>query len=306
MSLPISPFLRGTFFILAAMFLFDVMGAIVKFLGETYPPQQLAMFRNVFGLIPCILVLAWSPDWHKAGRPLVIRQWKLGLVRGGLIAVAQVFFFLALVNLELATASTLAFAGPLIITALSVVVLKDRVGLWRWSAVGVGFVGIVMIMRPGSDVFTPYALLPVGAAFCYASSSIIAKLFDKDVPSATIYLYTVVGALVLSTVAVLVTGGYRVIGSAQDWLWLIAMGVVGGLAVMSLITAYRSTDASNIAPFEYFGIPFSFTIGWVVFGEAPFDRLFPGALLIAAAGLLIIWRQRVNNRKITGPAPVEE
>lgn len=306
MPVTVSPFIRGTFFILLAMFLFDVMGAIVKYMGGDYPAQQLAMFRNVFGLVPSILILLWSSDWHRAGRPIIIRQWKLGLVRGGFIAVAQYCFYQALINLEFATASTLAFAGPLFVTALSVVVLKDTVGLWRWAAVGIGFAGIVMIMQPGSDVFTLYAVLPVVAAFCYASTSIIVKLFDHDVPTPTINLYTAVAALFWSIIVVVATDGYRIVGSSEDWLWLFAMGGVGGIAVLCLITAYRTTQASNLAPFEYFGIPFSFVIGWFVFGEAPIERLFPGALLIAAGGLLIVWRQRKNNREDIGAARVGE
>jgi len=305
MAIRISPFLRGAFFILLAMFLFDVMGAIVKYMGSGYPAQQLAMFRNVFGLAPSILVLMWSADWHAAGRPLIIRQWKLGLVRGAFIAAAQYSFYQSLINLEFATASTLAFAGPMFVTALSVLVLKDRVGMWRWGAVVIGFAGIVMIMRPGSDIFTIYAILPVGAAFCYASTSVIIKLFDSDVPSATINLYTSVSALFWSVVVVVGTDGYRVVDTAEDWMWLLAMGGVGGVAVLCLITAYRASQASNLAPFEYFGIPFSYAVGWFVFGEAPFERLFPGALLIAAGGLLIVWRQRVHSQKVVSPAPID-
>lgn len=306
MPIPVSPFIRGVFFILLAMFLFDVMGAIVKHMGSDYPAQQLSMFRNVFGLVPSILILFWSAEWHKAGRPLKIRQWKLGLVRGGFVAFAQFCFYLALINLEFATASTLAFCGPMFITALSVVVLKDHVGLWRWSAVVIGFVGIVMIMQPGSDVFSYYALLPLGAGFGFACTSIIVKMFDSDVPTPTINLYSAFGALIWSTLAVIATGGYHVVDTAEDWLWLFAMGGVGGLAVLSLITAYRATEAANLAPFEYFGIPFSFAIGWYAFGEAPIDRLFPGALLIAAGGLLIVWRQRKNSQEITHPGKVGE
>jgi len=304
MAVPISSFVRGAFFILLAMFLFDLMGAIVKYMGSDYPAQQLAMFRNVFGLVPSVLILLWSSEWHKAGRPLIIRQWKLGLLRGAFIALAQYSFYQALINLEFATASTLAFAGPMFVTALSVLVLKEKVGLWRWMAVGIGFAGIVMIMQPGSDVFTLYAILPVGAAFCYASTSIIVKLFDDDVPTPTINLYTALAALFWSVIVVVATDGYRVVETGEDWLLLIAMGGVGGVAVMCLITAYRATQAANLAPFEYFGIPFSFVLGWFVFGEAPVDRLFPGALLIAGGGLLIVWRQRKNNQKIISPAPV--
>lgn len=292
----ISPFLRGVLLILAAMFLFDVMAAIIKHLGAGYPAQLLSMFRNIFGLLPSLLVLFLSRDWHRAGRPLRMRQWRLGLARGLLVALAQLCLYTSLMHLELATASTLAFAGPLFITALSVPILKQPVGTWRWAAVGIGFAGIVMIMQPGSDLFTPYALLPLGAAFGYATSSILVKKVDEEIPSATINLYASVGALAGSVILVAGTGAYRPIAGAEDWLWLIAMGAVGGFAVLALITAYRATAPSNLAPFEYFGIPFSYVIGWHVFGEAPFDRLVPGAFLIVAGGLLIFWRQRYREK----------
>ncbi len=293
----IDPFVRAVVIIMVAMFLFDVMGAIIKYMGASYPPQQLSAFRNLFGLIPSIIVLFLASDWHAAGRPLIIRQWKIGLMRGGFVALAQFCFYLSLVHLEFATASTLAFAGPLFVTTLSVPILKNHVGIWRWMAVGIGFVGIVLIMRPGTEIFTLYALLPIGAAFGYGCGSVSVRLIDTEVPSATINLYSTVGALAGSVALLFLTTGYVAIASLHDWLWLIAMGAVGGCAVLCMITAYRLTQPSNIAPFEYFGIPFSFLLGWYFFGETPFGTLFPGALFIVAGGLLIVWRERRGARQ---------
>ncbi len=286
------PFATASTVILFAILMFSAMGAIIKYLGTGYSPQQLSALRNAFGLIPSMLVLLFSTGWHAAGRPLIIRQWKLGLLRGGFVAVAQLCFYYALIHIEFATASTLAFAGPLFITALSVPVLKETVGTWRWFAVAVGFFGIVWIMRPGSEVFTPYALLPIAAAFCYACSSITVRLMDEGVPSATLNIYSTGGALLGSLVLLFTTSSFTPIASAHDWFWIITMGICGGIAVLALITAYRLTSPSNLAPFEYFGIPFSFVIGWFAFTEAPFERLFPGALLIVVGGLMIVWRER--------------
>jgi drug/metabolite transporter (DMT)-like permease len=105
-------------------------------------------------------------------------------------------------------------------------------------------------------------------------------------------LYASVGALVGSGLILLVIGGYTSVESTTDWLWLISMGMVGGFAVLFLVHAYRLTQPGNLSPFEYFGIPFSFAIGFLIFGEAPFDKLFPGVILIVAGGLLIVWRER--------------
>lgn len=287
-------FVYATALILVAVLMFSVMGAIIKYMGNDYAPQQLSTLRNIFGLFPSIFVLMLSRDWHAAGRPIVIRQWRLALLRGGFVAVAQVCFYWALIHIEFATASTLVYASPLFITALSVPVLRESVGPWRWLAVGTGFAGILIIMQPGSSVFTPYALLPIAAAFCYACSSITIRLMDGQVPSATLNIYASCGALLGSTAILLTTGEIKPVASAHDWFWLIAMGLVGGFAVLALVTAYRLTAPSNLAPFEYFGIPFSFLIGWLAFSEAPVERLFPGALLVVAGGLVIVWRERLR------------
>ncbi len=210
------PFVTAVAIILAAITLFDVMSAIIKHLSQTYPTPQLSMFRNLFGLIPTLLILFWSQSWIKAGRPVVIRQWKLALARGGLGVFAQISFYLALFRLEFATATTIAFAGPLFITALSIPLLGHRVGFWRWLAVLIGFIGVIMVMRPTAESFTWYVFLPLIAAFGYASISVTARLFDEAVPTAVLNIYYNVGALTGSVVLVIATGSYIQIGSNRD------------------------------------------------------------------------------------------
>ena len=287
-----SPLFSAIAIILLAIFLFDVMGAIIKHLGARYPAQQLSMLRNVFGLIPSALVLFYSRDWRESGRPVRLVQWKLAIARGGFVTIAQFCFYLSLIHLEFATASTIAFSGALFVTLLSIPILGHRVGIWRWSAVGTGFVGIVLVMRPDAGSFNVYALLPVCAALGYAASSVTAQLFDKSVSTALINLYALAGALTGAVGRVVFTGGYVEVATYQDWLWLLAMGVAGGSAVFCLVTAYRLTAPSNLAPFEYFSIPFACFLGWMFFDESPFHRLIPGVFLIVGGGLLIVWRQR--------------
>ena len=287
-----SHFVRAVVYVLLAIFLFDLQGVIIKILGQRYPVQELASFRNVFGLVPSLLVLWLSRDWHARGRKLRIRQWRLGLMRGLSIAAAQFCFYLAITRMELATATTLAFIGPVLITLLSIPILNNRVGAWRWFAVIVGFVGVLLIMRPGSEVFSFYSLLPLGAALGYSLSTVVVKLVDAEVPTPLINMYASVGALGGSLTLMIGTGGYVPVASLQDWLLLFSMGFVGGFAVLALISAYRLARPASLSPFEYFGIPFAFVLGWIFFDEAPFARLFPGVLLIVAGGLLIAWRER--------------
>ena len=287
---------------LMAILLYDVMGAIIKHLTQNYPAQQLSLFRNFFGLIPTLLFLAWTPNMIKAGKPrlkrIAIKQWKLALARGGMGAMAQLCFYLALLHLEIATATTIVFAGPLFITALSIPVLGQRVGLWRWLAVVIGFIGVVLIISPSAQNFSWVAVLPLCAAFGYAGIAVTSRLFDKTIPTAVINLYSNIGSLIGSAALVVFTSSFVQILPLQDWLWLVAMGIAGGTASFCLVSAYRMADPGSLSPFEYFGIPFSFFLGWYFFSETPFDRLIPGAFLIVGGGLVIIWREHfVKQRK---------
>lgn len=289
---------------LLAILLFDIQGVIIKLLGERYPVQQLAAFRNVFGLIPSIAVLWLSQEWHSRGRLLGIRQWRLGLLRGLFIAMAQFCFYLAITRMELATAATLTYIGPVMITLLSIPILKHEVGPWRWAAVIIGLIGVIMIMAPGTEIFTPYSLLPIGAALGYSLSTVCVRLFDDHNPTALINMYASAGALVGALAIVLASSGYHTVQSLQDWGLLLCMGLVGGCAVLALINAYRLAKPSSLSPFEYFGIPFAFILGWLFFDEAPFDKLLPGVFLIIAGGLLIAWREHRNRiRPAARPTP---
>ena len=159
---------------LLALLLFDGMGLIIKRLSESYGAAELSAFRNIIGLIPAAFVLWSSRDWHAKGRILRLRQWKLALLRGLILTFAQYFFYLSLGILSFATASTISYANALFVTALAVPLLGEKVGLIRWAAVLVGFAGVVTIVGPGRESFTLAALLPLGAALCYALTAVTA------------------------------------------------------------------------------------------------------------------------------------
>jgi len=284
------------FLSLVALTLFDAMGLVIKHLSATYSAAELSAWRNLFGIIPTVLALALSRKWHLAGRKLRIRQWRLALARGAFVAVAQLCFYFALGQMAFATATTITYANALFLTALAVPLLGERVGWIRWSAVLIGFVGVILVMQPGSETFTPAALLPLGAAAIYALVGVTARMMDDDVPSALVNLYSSLAALAGAVLIAFGFGGFTPIQTGADLGWIAAMGGFGGTAVLFLVISYRMTEQSNLAPFSYFGIPLAFGLGWLFFGETPWDALFPGAVLIAAGGLLIIWRERQRSR----------
>ncbi len=281
---------------LVALVLFDAMGLVIKHLSDSYSAAELSAWRNLFGIIPAVVALSMSRGWHQSGRRMRMRQWKLGLSRGAVVTLAQLCFYLSLGQMEFATASTITYANALFLTALSVPLLGERVGWMRWGAVSIGFVGVILVLRPGSDAFTPVALLPLGAAALYALVTVQARTVDDDVPTPLVNLYSSAAALVCSVLLALALGGFSPIRSLADFGWIVAMGGFGGTAVLLLVVSYRMTEPSNLAPFSYFGIPLAFVLGWVFFAEAPWDALFPGALLIAAGGLMILWRERRMQR----------
>ena len=277
--------------------LLGIMGAIIKHLGEFYSPTLLAVARNIFGFAPVLLILIITNKTTSIFSSAGKKNMLLLIIRGVSIAVAQFCFYLALMKLEFATASTLVFAGPLFLTALSVPILGARVGVWRWTAVIIGFLGILIIMDVGTNLFNIFALLPLGAAFGYALSSVLVKLFSSEVSTAQIQLYTQAITLFSATALLIIFSGYSPIFSINDYFLISLMGISGGCGVLCLITAYRMTEPSIIAPFEYFGIPLSIFLGWAFFAEFPISKLFPGVFFIVGAGALIIWREEKNSRK---------
>ena len=277
---------------LVALLLFDLMGLIIKRLSASYGAAELSAYRNIFGLLPSVIALWTSPAWRTGGRRLRIRQWRLVCFRGAAVTFAQLSFYLSLGRMEFATTTTIAYSTALFTTAWAVPLLAEKVGLVRWLAVLVGFVGVVMVMGPARDSFTWDALLPLAASVLYALTAVTAGMVDDDVPSPLLNLYSAAVAAVGAVILAIAAGGFSPIAATGDLGWIVAMGTFGGLAVLCLVIAYRMTEPSNLAPFSYFGIPLAFGLGWMFFDEAPVDDLFPGALLIVAGGLLIVWRER--------------
>ena len=285
------PLLRAILVLFLGIVLLDVMGILVKSLLKDYAAQELSAWRNLIGMIPSLIVLAATGELRLSRKSLIIRQWPLALLRGAFVALAQLAFYLSLSHLEYATVSALTYTMSLFAVALSVPVLKERVGKWRWLAVLSGFAGAMMIVRPGSDAFSVFAIFPLIAAFLYASSSVAVRLIDDDVSNALVYLYSAFASAVGAVLVAALTSGFSPIASTTDMLKILIMGTFGGTGVLCLLVAVRLVPPSTLAPFNYFGILSAFTMGYLFFGEAPIDKLFPGVVLIVAGGLVIIWRE---------------
>ena len=146
---------------LVSLVFFDLMGLIIKSLSTDYGAAELSAYRNIFGLVPSFIALWSSPAWHRSGRRLRVRQWGLICARGLIVTFAQLIFYLSLGLIAFAIATTISYSSGLFMTAFAVLLLGERVGLIRWVAVLIGFVGVVMVMGPGRETFTLASLLPL-------------------------------------------------------------------------------------------------------------------------------------------------
>ena len=281
---------------LLAILCVDMYMVVIKFLGDEYTVIQLAVFRNIAGVIPLFILILFTKEYLSVFKNLSNKFLVLSFFRGLGFLSMNIFIFISVINLEFATAMVLTFSSPFFIVILSIIFLKDKVGIYRWSAIFIGFFGVVLIMQPTSDIFNYYSIFPILTAIAWAFTVIILKFIPQGHSTAKIQLYTLIFNVTGAVILFLITTGHTEIKSTQDFLLMILTGILGGTAAILFIYAYRLISASKMASFEYFGIPSSFVLGWLFFNEAPWEQLFPGVFVIVFAGMIIIWRDKVKQK----------
>ena len=283
--------------ILGVLFI-DIYGIIVKFLGDTYSTNQMVLFRNLFAIIPLLALIFYTNENLKIFKNLTKKFIILCFIRGFCFLFMNVFYFIAINNMDFATASTLTFSATFFIVILSIFFLNDKVGIYRWSAVIIGFLGVAMIMKPTSDIFSYYSIYPLMVGFLYAVAIIILKFIPKYNSTAKIQFYSLIASIFGAVILLAITFDNKFIQSYKDLLMLVSIGILGCAAGILFIYSYRLIEASKLAVFEYLAIPSSFFLGWFFFNEAPIDQLFPGVLGIIFAGMIIIWRDKKKKRTL--------
>ncbi len=282
---------------LLAILCVDMYMVVIKFLGNEYTVIQLAVFRNIAGVIPLFILILFTKEYISVFKNLNNKFIVLSFFRGLAFLSMNIFVFISVINLEFATAMVLTFSSPFFIVILSIIFLKDKVGIYRWSAIFIGFFGVILIVQPGSDIFSFYSIFPILTAIAWALSVIILKFIPEGHSTAKIQLYTLIFNVIGGVALFLLTTGHAEIKSSQDFFLMTLTGILGGTAAILFIYSYRLISASKMASFEYFGIPSSFVLGWLFFNEAPWEQLFPGVFVIVFAGMIIIWRDKVKQKK---------
>lgn len=271
---------------------FTLMAATIKLASSTYPTGQLIFFRSAFALVPLIAWLAVSDTVVNAVRT---HNLKGHLLRSIIGATGMVLGFSALAYLPLTEAVAIGYAAPLIVVVLAALLLKETVRAYRWSAVGVGFVGVLIMLSPrlGAEGLAEDAgvgaLFAIGAAFCTAGATIqVRRLTATERTGAIVFYFTAVTTLIgLSTAAF----GW-IMPTPLDFAMLVGIGILGGIGQILLTESYRYADASLVAPFEYTTMIWATLLGWFVFGQWPEAAVIAGAALVTASGIFVIYRER--------------
>ncbi len=280
--------LRGIAYMVAAVAAFALMDAGLKVLSPHYPPLQVAALR---GMVTVPLALAWAAIDGGLGQ-LVRVRWGLHALRAVLGIAMLALFAWALRELPLADAYTIVFVAPLMITALAVPLLGERVDARRWAAIGVGFAGVLVVLRPGGGgALTLAGLAVFVAAAMYALSAIMVRVLGRtDTTQAMVFwlmLMVSVGA------GLMALPQWRAI-LPQHWIVLGGLAITGTLGQYCVTEAFRRGEASVIAPFEYTGLAWVLILDWVLWQTAPGSRMLVGAAIIIGSGLYLVRRERVH------------
>jgi drug/metabolite transporter (DMT)-like permease len=274
----------GIAYVLAAMTAMTLMDAAAKWLGAGYPITEVVFLRNLFAIPPIAAMV-----WYGGGLPSLRTRRLPGLALCAAFGLGASFsFFTGLRYMPLAEAISIAFAAPLFVTALSVPILKERVGPRRWAAVIVGFLGVLIITRPGGDVLRIEALLILAAALSYALFLLVTRHLARSESTSALIFYT--NGISLGVAALLLPFGWRT-PTGEDLIIFMAMGLVGGCGSYFIAVAYRNAPAAVLAPFDYSTLIVGTALGWLIWRELPDAFVWLGAAIVIACGLYIIHRE---------------
>ena len=270
---------------------FSTMDVMVKWSSE-YPIGQVMFFRGLFGMLPIFFLIPKDrfKDFYRTNRA------GLHLTRccSGLIALAAIF--IALRNLPLATVTSISFAAPIFTTLLSIFLLKEKVGAYRWAAVFVGFIGVLVITQPGYSNLNTFYLFPI--IFCIGMSY-VAITIRKLSSTEPVWLISFFFSLAITVLGILSIPFGWIIPSFNDFILLCSIGILGGTANLLLSQSYKLSEVSLVTPLKYLGLIFAITFGYFIWGEVPSIKTMMGALLVIISSVIIFRREINLNKQIT-------
>jgi drug/metabolite transporter (DMT)-like permease len=281
----------GIFYMIASVAVFSVINAVVKWEAARYPLNEVVFFRCLFSLLPCLALLAATGGFGR----LRTQRLKEHIGRGAMQFISMMSIFAAFGLMPLADAVSISFSSPLFLTLLSIPLLGERVGRHRWAAVLVGFLGVLVMIRAGGGfgggVASTGALLALLSALIGASVTIAVRRMTLTEASATLVTYQALVTTVLS--AALLPFAWTT-PAWQDVLAMAAIGLCSAVGQFWWTQAFRFAPAAVAAPFSYLAMIWALLLGYFVWGDVPTPLLLTGAMVVAASGLYILYRETVR------------
>lgn len=277
----------GIWLMIATSFVFAVQDGISQHLASQYNVIMVVMIRYWF--FAAFVVAISAKRTGGLARVVKTEQPLLQVLRGLLLAVEICVTVLAFTYLGLVESHAIFVCYPLLVAALSGPILGETVGWKRWSAIGVGFIGVLIIINPGGGVFSIYAVIPLAGALMFALYGLLTRYAARRDTAETSFFWTgTVGAVFMTGVGVWFWEPMQ----GDDWVWMGVLCLTGAFGHWLLIKCYEVAEASTVQPFAYLQMPIAVAIGMAVFGESLRTNVAVGAVLIVAAGLFTLWRER--------------
>jgi drug/metabolite transporter (DMT)-like permease len=269
--------------------MFSSVDVVVKHLGQSFHPLELAFFRYFIGTI--ILL----PVFVRLGTEgMKTEIFGLHFLRLGLAYIAQLCIFVAVIYMPLADATALSFSKPLFTTIVAVIILSELVERTRWIATGVGFIGVLVMIRPGSGTIDPVAFLAILSALTFACGNVLIRVLARTEPTARILFYYHSGGLVIGFLTVVWVWKTPV---GLEWLLLIIIGAVTTAGMTCYVRAFSVGEASAVGPSEYIRLIYAAIFGYFIFNETPDFWTITGAIIIVGAALFIARDEARSGKK---------
>ncbi|NQW00998.1 MAG: DMT family transporter [Rhodospirillales bacterium] len=290
---PVQSNLKGILWMLFYAVAISVMHTSIRFVSEGMHPFEIAFFRCVFALItvaPFFIRQGWAP--------LRTKRFPMLLTRGVINIYCMLAFFYAVSIVPLAEITALSFSAPIFAVVLAVFIFKEKVGLRRWSAIFVGFLGTVVILRPGFQEFSLGQFLVLSSAFAWAICIIIVKELGKTETSVTIATYM---SLVMAPLSLIAAVGVWVWPTPEQWFWLAFIGIIGGAGQMAMTESLRSAPTHVVSPIDFTRLIFIATLGFIFFDQVPDGFVWAGGTLIIGATVFITYREHQLGKALKTP-----
>ncbi len=284
-------FRLGALLMIATSFVFSLQDGISRHLAGEYNVYMVVMIRYWFFAVFVVALALRNPGG--IGGALRARYPWLQIARGLLLAAEICVMVTAFTVLGLVESHAVFTCYPLLVAALSGPVLGERVGWRRWTAIGIGFLGVLVILQPGVRVFAPAALIPLGSAFLFALYGLLTRFVARGDSAFVSFFWTgITGAVVMTAIGAF----HWQPMTAPDWGWMAVLCCTAATAHWLMIRALEVAEASAVQPFAYLQLPFAAVLGITVFGDVLEPNVVLGAVIVVAAGLFTLWRARRTGR----------